>query len=64
MNTQPVGAQHCCADRNSRTRRIPESQIRDKKAFKEKYRQALNSLPIDDTTVEKIVAEANKQRML
>jgi len=34
-------------------------QIPDKKAFKEKYRQALNALPIDDTTVENIVAEAN-----
>ena len=27
-------------------------------AFKEKYHQALNALPIDDRTVEKIVAEA------
>ncbi|MDF5713141.1 MAG: heme oxygenase (biliverdin-producing) [Rhizonema sp. NSF051] len=34
-------------------------QIPDKKAFKDKYRQALNALPIDDVTVEKIVAEAN-----
>ena len=35
-------------------------QIPDKKAFKEKYRQALNALPIDDVMVEQIVAEANK----
>ncbi|QSJ18269.1 heme oxygenase (biliverdin-producing) [Nostoc sp. UHCC 0702] len=34
-------------------------QIPDKKAFKEKYRQALNTLPIDDVMVERIVAEAN-----
>ena len=34
-------------------------QIPDKQAFKEKYRQALDKLPIDDTTVDKIVAEAN-----
>jgi heme oxygenase len=34
-------------------------QISDKKAFKEKYRQALNALPIDDVMVEQIVAEAN-----
>ncbi|MBR8833191.1 MAG: heme oxygenase (biliverdin-producing) [Stigonema ocellatum SAG 48.90 = DSM 106950] len=34
-------------------------QIPDKNAFKEKYRQALNSLPIDDITATKIVAEAN-----
>ncbi|MFN6570153.1 heme oxygenase (biliverdin-producing) [Dendronalium sp. ChiSLP03b] len=34
-------------------------QIPDKKAFKEKYRQALNALPIDDVMVEQIVAEAN-----
>jgi heme oxygenase len=33
--------------------------ITDKKAFKQKYRQALDSLPIDDATVERIVAEAN-----
>jgi heme oxygenase len=34
-------------------------QIPDKKEFKDKYRQALNALPIDDITAEKIVAEAN-----
>jgi heme oxygenase (biliverdin-producing, ferredoxin) len=34
-------------------------QIPDKKAFKDKYRQALDALPIDDVTVEKIIAEAN-----
>ncbi|KOP24731.1 heme oxygenase [Hapalosiphon sp. MRB220] len=34
-------------------------QIPDKKAFKDKYRQALDTLPIDDATAEKIVAEAN-----
>ncbi|MBH8574907.1 heme oxygenase (biliverdin-producing) [Nostocaceae cyanobacterium CENA369] len=34
-------------------------QIPDKKAFKEKYRQALNALPIDDVMVEQIVTEAN-----
>lgn len=34
-------------------------QIPDKKAFKEKYRQALNALPIDDVMVEQIVKEAN-----
>ncbi|NET70291.1 MAG: heme oxygenase (biliverdin-producing) [Sphaerospermopsis sp. SIO1G2] len=34
-------------------------QIPDKQAFKQKYRQALDSLPIDDTTADKIVAEAN-----
>lgn len=34
-------------------------QIPDKKAFKDKYRQALNALPIDDITAERIVAEAN-----
>lgn len=34
-------------------------QIPDKKAFKDEYRQRLNALPIDDVTVEKIVAEAN-----
>ncbi|MFN6462572.1 MAG: heme oxygenase (biliverdin-producing) [Nostoc sp. DedVER02] len=34
-------------------------QIPDKKAFKDKYRQALNALPIDDATAERIVAEAN-----
>jgi heme oxygenase len=35
------------------------TQIPDKTAFKEKYRQALNSLRIDDATIEKIVVEAN-----
>ncbi len=35
-------------------------QIPDKKAFKDKYRQALDALPIDDATAERIVAEANK----
>ncbi|PMB53213.1 heme oxygenase [Fischerella thermalis CCMEE 5201] len=34
-------------------------QIPDKKAFKDKYRQALNTLNVDDSTAEKIVAEAN-----
>jgi heme oxygenase len=34
-------------------------QIPDKQAFKEKYRQALDKLPVDDTTADKIVAEAN-----
>ncbi|MGF1935427.1 MAG: heme oxygenase (biliverdin-producing) [Nostoc sp. ChiQUE02] len=34
-------------------------QIPDKKAFKDKYRQALNALPVDDITAERIVAEAN-----
>ncbi|WP_026734152.1 biliverdin-producing heme oxygenase [Fischerella sp. PCC 9605] len=34
-------------------------EIPDKKAFKDKYRQALDALPIDDATAEKIVAEAN-----
>jgi len=34
-------------------------QIPDHKAFKDKYRQALNALPIDDATAEKIVTEAN-----
>lgn len=32
-------------------------QIADKKAFKDKYRQALNELAIDDITAEGIVAE-------
>ncbi|QLE58007.1 heme oxygenase (biliverdin-producing) [Nostoc sp. TCL26-01] len=35
-------------------------QIPDKKAFKDKYRQALDSLPIDDATADRIVIEANK----
>ncbi|HEY9664126.1 MAG TPA: heme oxygenase (biliverdin-producing) [Allocoleopsis sp.] len=30
-----------------------------KRAFKEKYRDALNSLPVDEATIERIVAEAN-----
>ncbi|MGH7998812.1 MAG: heme oxygenase (biliverdin-producing), partial [Brasilonema sp.] len=34
-------------------------QVPDKKAFKDKYRQVLDSLPIDDATADKIVAEAN-----
>ena len=34
-------------------------QIPDKQAFKEKYRQALDKLPIDDISADKIVAEAN-----
>ncbi len=34
-------------------------QIPDKTAFKNKYRQALNELPVDDATAERIVAEAN-----
>ncbi|MEH2160988.1 MAG: heme oxygenase (biliverdin-producing) [Nostoc sp.] len=34
-------------------------QIPDKKAFKDKYRQALNALSVDDITAERIVAEAN-----
>ncbi len=35
-------------------------QIPDKTAFKNKYRQALDKVPIDDKTAEKIVLEANK----
>ena len=31
----------------------------DKKAFKQKYRQSLNSLPLDETTIERIIEEAN-----
>jgi heme oxygenase len=34
-------------------------QIPDKKAFKDKYRQALDALPINETTADRIVAEAN-----
>ncbi|MBW4642971.1 MAG: heme oxygenase (biliverdin-producing) [Goleter apudmare HA4340-LM2] len=34
-------------------------QIPDKREFKDQYRQALNALPIDDITTERIVAEAN-----
>lgn len=33
--------------------------IPDKKAFKGKYRKALNSIPIDNGTAEKIVDKAN-----
>lgn len=35
-------------------------QIPDKKAFKDKYRQALDKVPVDEKTAEKIVLEANK----
>ena len=34
-------------------------EIPDKNAFKNKYRQALNELPVDDTTANRIIAEAN-----
>jgi heme oxygenase (biliverdin-producing, ferredoxin) len=34
-------------------------QIPDKAAFKEQYRQALNTLPVDDITADKVVKEAN-----
>ncbi|MBE9216830.1 heme oxygenase (biliverdin-producing) [Plectonema cf. radiosum LEGE 06105] len=34
-------------------------QIPDNKAFKDKYREALDKVPVDDTTADKIVAEAN-----
>jgi len=34
-------------------------EISDEKAFKDKYRAALNSLPIDQTTADRIVDEAN-----
>lgn len=34
-------------------------QIPDKKAFKDKYRQALDSITVSETTAEQIVAEAN-----
>ncbi|MBD2339811.1 heme oxygenase (biliverdin-producing) [Calothrix sp. FACHB-156] len=34
-------------------------QIPDKTAFKHKYREALDALPIDDATTDQIVAEAN-----
>ena len=34
-------------------------QISDLKAFKDKYRQALDELPVDEETADKIVAEAN-----
>ncbi len=33
--------------------------ISDEKAFKNKYRQAMNDLPIDDATADRIVDEAN-----
>jgi heme oxygenase (biliverdin-producing, ferredoxin) len=35
------------------------ADIPDEKAFKNKYRQALNELPLDDATDERIVNEAN-----
>ncbi|MEA5593724.1 heme oxygenase (biliverdin-producing) [Rivularia sp. UHCC 0363] len=34
-------------------------QIPDKKVFKDKYREALDKVPVDDTTADKIVVEAN-----
>jgi heme oxygenase (biliverdin-producing, ferredoxin) len=34
-------------------------KISDKAAFKDQYRQALNALPVDDATADKIVKEAN-----
>lgn len=34
-------------------------QIPDKNGFKDKYRQALNALPLDDATADRVVAEAN-----
>ncbi|MEA5619506.1 heme oxygenase (biliverdin-producing) [Cronbergia sp. UHCC 0137] len=34
-------------------------QIPDKKVFKDRYRQALDAVAVDDVTVDKIVAEAN-----
>lgn len=33
--------------------------VEAKRAFKEKYRDALNSLPVDEDTIQRIVAEAN-----
>jgi heme oxygenase len=33
--------------------------VEAKRAFKEKYRDALNSLPVDDATIQRIVEEAN-----
>lgn len=33
--------------------------ISDEKAFKDKYRQAMNDLPVDEATAERIVEEAN-----
>jgi len=38
--------------------------IEDKKAFKEKYRQTLDSLLIDEDTINRIVDEANYAFML
>ena len=38
--------------------------IEAKRAFKEKYRDALNALPIDEATIQRIVAEANYAFML
>jgi heme oxygenase (biliverdin-producing, ferredoxin) len=35
------------------------ANIPDEKAFKTQYRQAMNDLPADETTVDRIVAEAN-----
>ena len=35
-------------------------QIPDKTAFKNKYRESLDKVPVDDKTAEKIVLEANK----
>ena len=35
------------------------AQIPDKQAFKNKYRQALDTVPVDDINADKIVAEAN-----
>jgi heme oxygenase len=35
------------------------AQIPDKQAFKNKYRQALDNVPVDDVMADKIVAEAN-----
>ena len=34
-------------------------QIPDKKAFKDKYRQSLDTVPVDEILIKKIVAEAN-----
>ncbi len=38
--------------------------VEAKRAFKEKYREALNSLDIDETTIQRIVGEANRAFML
>ena len=35
------------------------ANISDEKAFKKQYRQAMNDLPIDQTTADRIVSEAN-----